>query len=241
MPAAIIVGTTIYGLGGPAWWLLLIAFFASSSALSHFRAAQKVVLAEKFAQSSRRDMWQVLANGGLGALLAVTYAVEPWSWLGAAFVGSMATVNADTWSTELGVLSPRPPRQITTGRPVEPGTSGGISLRGTGAALAGAAFIGLLAGAVVIGQGRLWEGGSLFLAAIVAGLLGALFDSLLGATVQQIYYCDHCRQETERPVHRCRRKTRPLRGWPYLNNDGVNFLSSGVGAIIAGGIWVLLN
>jgi uncharacterized protein (TIGR00297 family) len=241
VPAAITIGTTIYGFGGPAWWLLLIAFFASSSALSHLRAAQKVVLAEKFAQASRRDIWQVLANGGLGALLAVVYAVEPWPWLGAAFVGTMATVNADTWATEVGVLSPRSPRLVTTGRPVEPGTSGGISLQGTVAALAGAAYIGLLAGAVVIGQGSLWEGGSLFLAAIIPGLLGALFDSLLGATVQQIYFCDHCRQETERPVHRCQRKTRPLRGWPYLNNDGVNFLSSGVGALVAAGIWGLLT
>ena len=37
-----------------------------------------------------------------------------------------------------------------------------------------------------------------------AGLLGALFDSLLGATVQAIYYCPACEKETERHlIHLC--------------------------------------
>ena len=41
----------------------------------------------------------------------------------------------------------------------------------------------------------------------IAGLGGALFDSVLGATVQATYYCDACRKETERPVHSCGRET----------------------------------
>jgi len=65
------------------------------------------------------------------------------------------------------------------------------------------------------------------------GLAGALFDSLLGATVQGIYFCDRCRKETERPVHRCGAQTRRLRGWTWLNNDWVNFLSSLVGGLVA--------
>ena len=57
----------------------------------------------------------------------------------------MAAVNADTWATELGVLSRTPPRLITSGKVVERGTSGGVSLAGTLAALGGAAVIGLAA------------------------------------------------------------------------------------------------
>ena len=62
----------------------------------------------------------------------------------AAFAGVMATVTADTWATELGVLSPRPPRLITTGRTVEPGTSGGITAYGMLASSAGALAIGVV-------------------------------------------------------------------------------------------------
>jgi uncharacterized membrane protein len=66
-----------------------------------------------------------------------------------------------------------------------------------------------------------------------AGLAGSLFDSVLGATVQQIYYCDVCRKETESKIHRCGHETRPLRGWSWLNNDLVNLLSSLFGGVIA--------
>jgi uncharacterized membrane protein len=68
----------------------------------------------------------------------------------------------------------------------------------------------------------------------MAGLLAALFDSLLGATVQGIYWCDRCGKETERPVHGCGQRTRWLRGWPWLTNDGVNALAALAGALLAG-------
>jgi uncharacterized protein (TIGR00297 family) len=237
----IVVGTAIFSFGGPAWWILLIAFFISSSGLSHFRHSQKTALTDKFSKGVRRDVWQVLANGGLGALLSIAYTIEPWPWLGVAFAGSVASVNADTWATELGVLSSKRPRLVTTGRPVEAGTNGAVSLVGIGAALAGAIFIGLLAGVFTFSQTPLLTALALFLATSIGGFMGALFDSLLGATVQQIFFCDHCQQETEHRIHRCGNVTRPLRGWPWLNNDGVNFLSAGLGMLVAVGIWGMLT
>ncbi len=67
----------------------------------------------------------------------------------------------------------------------------------------------------------------------LSGAAGSLIDSLLGATVQQIYYCDTCGKETERHVHRCGTTTRPLRGWSWMNNDLVNLLSSLGGGLVA--------
>jgi len=159
-----------------------------------------------------------------------------------ACAGAMAAVNADTWATELGVLSRHPPRLITTGRRVEVGTSGGITWLGTGASLAGALFIGLLAGlaALILGQGWAVAAASL-LGAAVGGTAGSLFDSLLGATVQAIYRCDTCGKETESKIHRCGTETRLVRGWPWLGNDVVNFLASAVGALVAAAMgWGLL-
>jgi uncharacterized protein (TIGR00297 family) len=233
---AVAVGTLIVGLGGWAWGTLLVVFFVASSALSHYKERRKAALAEKFSKGSRRDLAQALANGGAGALLAAANALWPHPAWWAAFVGAMATVNADTWATELGVLSPRPPRLVTTGRVVEVGTSGGITLAGTLAALGGAALIGAVgAGFDLAGGGSLGGAAGLVLVAALAGLLGAQLDSLLGATVQAIYTCDACGKETERhPLHTCGVPTRRVRGWAWLDNDWVNFVSSVVGAGVAG-------
>ena len=230
--AATIEGTLIFGLGGWAWAILLLAFFISSSALSKMFKKRKKDLKEKFDKGSKRDAMQVLGNGGLAALFAALHFFFPealWTWLG--FAAALAAVNADTWATELGVLNPSQPRMITNFRQkVEKGTSGGISLTGTLASLAGSALIGILAG-IFTPSGRFLP---IFSIITLAGLLGALFDSYLGATVQAMYYCPNCEKETERhPEHLCGTETRYFRGWKWLKNDWVNFACAGFGILIA--------
>ena len=236
--AAALTGGLIFGLGGLPWAVLLLTFFVSSSALSRLFSRHKHGLNEKFSKGSQRDWGQVFANGGLGTLLVLTQSLLPgqeWPWI--AFVGAMAAVNADTWATELGVLSRGLPRLITSGRPVERGTSGGISLPGTLASLGGAALIGL-SSILFSPQASL---PALLAAAVVGGLVGSLFDSLLGATVQAIYCCPTCDKETERhPFHTCGTQTIQVRGWDWLNNDAVNFACSLAGALTGLGVWQVL-
>ena len=113
------------------------------------------------------------------------------------------------------------------------GTSGGVTLFGTAVSFLGGLLIGVTA-ALLTGQ---W---TLLLAGGVGGLAGSLFDSLLGATVQQIYYCDVCQKETEKKEH-CGQPTRPLKGWSWVNNDLVNFSASVVGGLVAVvfGYWII--
>ena len=244
---AVIVGSLTFGFGGWAWGLTLILFFITSSALSHYKEAIKERrAAEKFAKGGRRDLAQALANGGLGALCAVAYALSGGHpALLAAFAGLMATVTADTWATELGVLSSGSPRLITSGRTVEPGTSGGVSAFGTAASAAGALLIGvalallLLAEAALLGPARpaAWW---VVPAALLGGVGGSLIDSLLGATLQAIYrYPDG--RETERRLGRDGRPNRFVRGLPWLGNDLVNLISSVGGAAIAALVWAVLG
>ncbi len=242
---AILVGSVVFGFGGWAWGLVLVAFFAVSSTLSRHRSADKKRIADKFQKGSRRDLSQVLANGGLAAIVSVLYLARPTPALLAAFLGAMATVNADTWGTEIGMLSPVAPRLLTTGRRVPAGTSGGVTWLGTSASILGALFIGLLSYLLVCIDSFAAEHSPLQLSwiiptALVSGLLGSLFDSLLGATVQGIYYCAACETETEKQVHGCGLTTNHLRGWRWLNNDVVNFISSVAGAALAVAIWGIL-
>ncbi len=62
---AVVVGTLVFGLGGWVRAALVVAFFASSTLLSHLGERRKARFAEKFAKGSRRDLWQTLANGGV--------------------------------------------------------------------------------------------------------------------------------------------------------------------------------
>ncbi len=232
---AIASGTSIFGMGGWSWGLSLIYFFVSSSLLSHFRQGDKAsAAADKFSKGARRDLAQAAANGGLATFFAIIYGLtrspRTRRLAQAGFMGALATANADTWATELGVLSASQPRLITTGRPVAPGTSGGITLLGTAASSLGAYSLGFFF--------RAWQGFRTSLApaplvALISGMAGSFFDSVLGATVQAMYYCPLCETETERRIHRCGTPTQPLRGIAWMNNDAVNFLATACGSVVA--------
>ena len=235
--AAFVLGTVIFGLGGLPWAVLLLAFFLTSSTLSQVLHSRKQYLDEKFSKDSKRDAAQVFANGGVAGICTILHLIFPASalpWI--AFAGSLAAVNADTWATELGVLSHSAPRLITSWKPVERGTSGAISLSGTLSALAGSALIAALA--LIFWQySNHLPVVSAFVRLVIislAGLVGSLVDSLLGATVQAIYYCPSCNKTTERhPLHTCGTQTTPVRGWSWMNNDWVNTFCAMAGALFA--------
>ncbi|MFI0608814.1 MAG: DUF92 domain-containing protein [Anaerolineae bacterium] len=256
--AAMVVGALVFGLGGAVWGLLLVFFFVSSSALSLWRAEDKREAEGRSSKDSRRDWGQVLANGALGAVLALLQAAGRAGWLPwlaevdllPAFAGLMAAVTADTWATELGLLSPTPPRLITTGEEVAPGTSGGVTALGLTAAAAGGLVIGLVAvlGSIV---SQLVALRSLDLALVdtmalarlafispLVGLASAAADSLLGATAQAMFK-DPRGGQTER-ASGVRGQHVLLRGRRWMTNDRVNFLAGLLGALLALGLDRLL-
>lgn len=234
--SAAVVGTIVFGLGGLQWAILLLAFFITSSTLSRAFKNRKQGLSEKFSKGNQRDVGQVFGNGGVATVFVVIHALYPEStvgWVG--FAASLAAVNADTWATELGVLNPTPPRMITNLRKrVEKGTSGGVSLFGTLASLLGSALIGILAAFLNPAEPQGTAYWSLALLITLSGLAASLFDSLLGATVQAMYYCPTDQKETEKhPLHTCGTKTIHTRGWTWLNNDLVNFACGIFGSLTA--------
>ncbi len=229
--AAALMGTLAFGLGGWPWALLLILFFVSSSVLTSWLKRRKQEYVDDYAKGNQRDASQVAANGGVAtAFLLVHLATGGASlaWIG--FAGALAAATADTWATELGVLSRSRPRRITDiTREVETGTSGAISIAGTLAALAGAALVAGAAGVLQPAFTRL------DIAGIAAGgLVGAVVDSVLGATIQAIYYCPVDGRQTEKhPLHSCGARTTLLRGQRWMNNDCVNAICTLVGAAVA--------
>ncbi|HEY9181173.1 MAG TPA: DUF92 domain-containing protein [Candidatus Baltobacteraceae bacterium] len=226
--AAWVVGACVFAAGGWPYAAVLFAFFIPATLLSRIGRSRKRGLVD-IGKHGARDAWQVAANGGVAALCAVLAAVFHQSALTAAFAGAFAAASADTWGTEIGTLAKQRPRSILTLKPLATGLSGGVSLAGTLAEIAGAAVVSVVAWA--LGGGPWW---------IVAagGFAGALADSVIGASVQELRYCPQCARECETDPHVCGSATVLRRGLPWISNDAVNACAAGIGALASLGLSV---
>ncbi len=236
--ASTLLGTIVFGAAGWEWALVLLVFFVTSSSLTRTFGARKRRYAEEYAKGDRRDAGQVAANGTVAAVFVFLHLLSPsaWTWIG--FAAAIAAANADTWATEMGVLGESGTRLITDLRQkVEPGTSGGVSVAGTLAAVGGSALIAACAS--ILQPNISWLAGT---AVVLGGLVGSIVDSILGGTIQAMYYCAVDRRETEKhPLHTCGSPTSLIRGWPWLNNDWVNAACTLAGAITAVGLSAALG
>jgi Predicted membrane protein len=209
---------------GLSWAVLLVGFFVSATLISRFRRGLKERrTAEVVEKGGERDASQVLANGGVFTAAALASLIHPsplWLCVGA---GAIAASSADTWSTETGVLSNRPPRSIIDGHIVAAGESGGVTWLGTGGGILGALVIVFIT--ILLG----WGAAASF-TALIGGFTGCLVDSALGATVQVQRWCDRCNRLTERVVHVCGTTTRVSGGLRWITNDAVNAVSTAAGA-----------
>lgn len=213
--AAAAVGATVFWGGGGAGAAILATFLASGSLLSRDTARRSGRAPEP------RTAAQVLANGACAALGAVAIPNAAAGWL--VLAGATAAAQADTWATEIGTRATTAPRLITTLAHVAPGTSGGVTLLGTVGGMAGAATAALVA--LIAGTPR-----GVASAALLAGVVGMVVDSLLGATVQARYRCPVCGDEIERRRHACGREAECIRGLKWIDNDVVNLLATVAGA-----------
>ncbi len=243
---AILIGLLVFifpvqGITGRIWFALLAVFFLSSFFVTKFQSIQKKEVNKEFAKGDTRDYMQVFANGAAAALLAVIYYFYPLEGIFIAFAAALATVSADTWATELGILSRQKPFLITNLQRVDKGVSGAVSPFGLLAALAGALIIAVGAVFLVHLNNSFFAselsvpGGIAFFVVFVSllGLLGSVIDSVLGATVQVMHYCKKCRKETERTTHGCSSKTFYSKGFKFFDNDVVNLVASLITAALA--------
>ena len=231
---AFLLGTAVFGLGGVAWSVPLLVFFILGSLLSKYSPKRRRAVKERldliFEKGSTRDAAQVWANGGIAGIVVILNALHPDPSLFIAYCGALAAAAADTWGTEIGVLGSGRTLSIRTLRPVERGTSGGISLAGTLGAAAGALSVAL--------AGAFWSAAPMRAIAVIvaAGIAGMLVDSFVGATLQARYRCAACGSGTERRQH-CGVPSTLVGGTSLVNNDVVNTACTLAGGAVALMAW----
>jgi len=170
-------------------------------------------------KGSQRDIVQVYANGGIPLIFALVWYITNFEidWLYWGFLASLAAATADTWETEIGSFSKKPPRNILSWKRVVPGFSGGISVIGTLGGMLGAFTIPLIA----LAAGSIQPDFKLILAIAITGFYGTINDSFLGATLQAKFICAKCGAPTEKLIH-CARETKLDSGFRWFDNDWVN-------------------
>lgn len=202
---------------------MLFAFFLPSSLLSRIGRARKARLTDT-GKHGPRDAAQVLANGGVAAVCAVLAAALHQPVFAAAFAGAFAAASSDTWGTEIGTLSNQAPRSVLTWRKIPAGLSGGVTLTGSAAEIAGAFAVAAAARSVNVGP---------LFAIACGGICGAIADSILGAYAQELRYCPECKRQCETDPHACGTATTLVRGFAWMTNDAVNACATVTGALAA--------
>ena len=181
---------------------MLAVFFIFGTLATSWKKGEKLQAKSAKDQSVKRNSGQVIANGGVAAIMgALVYFIpEKAELFRLMMTASLASAMADTLSSELGMIYGRRFYNIITLKKEEKGLDGVISLEGTVIGIIGSAIIALI---YSIGFG--WDIRILFI--MIAGTIGNLSDSVLGALLERRH---------------------------YLNNDAVNFLNTLIAALAGG-------
>lgn len=216
----------IYGFGGWQWTLPILSFFISSSFLSKLREKINPAVNNYYEKSGPRDFFQVFANGGLGGILVVANYFLPditWYFI---YSGIIASSCADTWATEIGTMTKHKTIDILKFKPVEQGSSGGVSFSGFAGSLSGALFVSLIS-VLWIDSSRI----GFVMLITSSGFAACIFDSILGASVQVQYKCSECKRIVDKQMH-CKKDAVIYRGIKFINNDFVNLAAGLCGGVI---------
>lgn len=183
LPASLtagLVGFLVLAGGGYAGFAMLVAFFVMGVLATAHQQQRKTGMAGNEPHTEKRKASQVLANGGVAALLGSI------AWLDPAhsplyilmMAASLSAATADTLSSELGTVYGTRFFNLLTFRRDQRGLDGVISLEGT--------LLGMAGSLVIAGIHALFFGlGHSVIVIVVAGTAGNLLDSLLGATLER--------------------------------------------------------
>jgi uncharacterized protein (TIGR00297 family) len=198
--------------------LYLLFVFLIIGSLASKLNRKKVAEAADSKSSKPRDVWQVIANGGIAVVILLVFGGHP-EFRNILIYVSIAVALADTLSSELGVFFGGRTYSIIGFRMVSPGLSGGISFMGTLSGLLGSGFIGLLS---IWMESYSWEN-ALFIS--LFGFSGMLLDSFIGELFQAKYQ-NHDGSYSDQGIE----LVKGIRGF---TNDTTNWVSNAITVILS--------
>lgn len=223
--SGILVGSLFLLTGGYVAVIILLTFFLVGSIFTKYKYSYKERIKAAEPKGGARGWRNVFSNLFFPSLaLLLHYINANYTYL-VAFLSSISCSLADTLASELGPLDRRGPWMITNLRKVPHGTSGAISIIGTFSSLLGSFIIPLEA--LTFGMADL----TTFILSSILGFFSSMFDSLLGATLQARFLCEHDGSVVE-DTSSCYNGVIHLSGLPWINNHSVNIISTGFGFLL---------
>lgn len=212
--AAFLTALTLYTLGGPWVATSLLVFFILGSLVSKFKNKNKIQAESLQGDSGARNWKQVLANSLPASILVwIAYIFPDNQYLLLPAFAVFSAAAADTFSSEIGMMTKGKVFNILTGKPMAGGLSGGVSVAGLFAGLIGSILLSLLA----VPQFG-WVG--MFIVSIL-GFLGTIFDSIIGILLQSKYIGKEGQlQDVPNNPY-----DNPVKGWKIITNNAVNFIT----------------
>lgn len=216
---AFIFSIIICYCGGLLSYLILCEVFLSTVISHKIKPKERQKINNELTEKNgAKDIFQIIANVGTSTILIIIYYLTHNNIFLVSFSCVMAESMADSLASDIGVLSKKKPLNILTFKRGEKGLSGNISGLGLIASLIGSIIIGLT---FTIFKSSI----NYFIIIVLCGFIGALIDSLLGATIQAKYQCPKCHKTTEKKSH-CFQPAVHIKGIKIINNDIINLISN---------------
>ena len=178
--SAFAIGFAIGALGS-VWWLALLIVFAllgfAATLIGLSKKREKGLQEGTHGERSYKNILGVALPPLIVAVLNQIYPGHEWAF-SVAYIATIAVAAADTAGSEIGVKDPRV-WLITTFKRVEPGTDGGISLKGTLISAVASFIVSVIGYLFITKTLDVWV-----LVPSVCGIIGCLADSYVGATIE---------------------------------------------------------
>ncbi|KAJ4456972.1 putative protein PGR [Paratrimastix pyriformis] len=255
---AFLCGTTVFSTN-PRFGVTMIVVFLAVHFASKLDQTRKAREVEEI--SHGRNWMQILCTNLTAVIASVLYylffgdelmTIFPRylgdlrmarlsAYLQGLYLGHFSCAAADTFGSEIGVLASGFPRLSLPPFPrVPPGTNGGMTLVGTISGVFGAILVGISHVMLTVflrGLPTGFEMAYVILSCAVAGTLGSIIDSVLGASLQFSGWDPSRGQVVNNPgagvAH--------ISGRHVLTNPQVNFISSLATGLLLGAHWATLQ
>ena len=212
--AAFLTAMTLYALGGVWIGVSLLVFFVLGSGISKIKNDYKRKAESLQEDSGARNWKQVLANSLPACIIVwIAYLIPDKRFILLPAFAVFSAAAADTFSSELGMMSKGKVFNILNGKPMPGGLSGGVSFVGLGAGLIGSALLSTLAIPQFGSQG--------FILITILGFFGSILDSIIGVALQSKYISEEGQLQDKRNSI----DDKPVKGLKVITNNAVNFIS----------------